>query len=613
MYRNILYISILTTALLTTGLALQAQEQSTDAVYTSQLREYTLNNDGSWDYHYSHKLRLLTHFAFHSLYGEDFIVYNPQFQKLKINRSVTTMADGTVVPGPQNAFNELLPSFAANAPAFNHLREMAVTHTGLECGSVIDFDYSIRSSRDYSPGMSGNEALWMNSPVEQSTFIIHVPKGATLNYKTYNLEQQPLITKEAGGTTYTWKLTNLPAATHEDFRAREQQNRPRIVFSTTSNFRKQLQGFLSQPAFTLTADPALAAYVSEITSGGDKSLALALRIQDRVANDFNYFPVPLATTGYRLRTVSEVFSSNGGNEPEKAILLATILKTAGIPAVPVAVMPARFYDSRSSNLLQAEKFLVKVSVDGADPVYLSPLANDQYDQRLTLSGKKIIILSPGKGIDMEEVAQEPNDGEITANLNLDEKMILDGKVSVALSGRLNPWLKLIQDSSYSNRLIPGLAEGAEIKSARIGRMDRNKITCEYTLNQPEKVKVVSQHYFLKIPAISTGIESWHCTELISERTEPLELPYPLNESYRFTITLPAGYELITAESRVNIHKPFGSITIEISQEGRTLLVNRSISIGRTWITPAEYAEFKDFINTWNNKKYRETVLRIGPK
>jgi hypothetical protein len=80
---------------------------------------------------------------------------------------------------------------------------------------------------------------------------------------------------------------------------------------------------------------------------------------------------------------------------------------------------------------------VKVSVDGADPVYLSPLANDQYDQRLTFRERKSSSVA-GKGIDMEEVAQEPNDGEITANLNLDEKMILDGKVSVALSGRLNP-------------------------------------------------------------------------------------------------------------------------------------------------------------------------------
>ena len=99
-----------------------AQEAKSDAVYKEQTKEFTLNGDGSISYHYSHKLLINTYFAFHNLYGEDFIVYDPAFQKLKINRSVTTMADGKQVPSPENAYNELLPGFATNVPAWNRLR-----------------------------------------------------------------------------------------------------------------------------------------------------------------------------------------------------------------------------------------------------------------------------------------------------------------------------------------------------------------------------------------------------------------------------------------------------------------------------------------------------------
>jgi len=107
------------TLILFAGLTTLAQEVKSDAVYQEQTKEYTLNKDGSWTYHYSHKLLINTYLAFHSLYGEDFIVYDPAFQKLKINRSITTMANGKQVPSPDNALNELLPGFAANVPAWN--------------------------------------------------------------------------------------------------------------------------------------------------------------------------------------------------------------------------------------------------------------------------------------------------------------------------------------------------------------------------------------------------------------------------------------------------------------------------------------------------------------
>ena len=46
------------------------------------------------------------------------------------------MADGKKVKAPENAINEILPAFAAGAPAFNSLREMVITHTALERGAT---------------------------------------------------------------------------------------------------------------------------------------------------------------------------------------------------------------------------------------------------------------------------------------------------------------------------------------------------------------------------------------------------------------------------------------------------------------------------------------------
>src|SRR6056297_1598782 len=100
-----------------------------DALYKKIIKTYTLNEDGSVDYQYQHELDLYSYYAFNRLYGETFIVYNPDYQTLKIDTSYTTMADGKIVQSPENAYNEVLPRMASGAPPYSHLREMVVTHT----------------------------------------------------------------------------------------------------------------------------------------------------------------------------------------------------------------------------------------------------------------------------------------------------------------------------------------------------------------------------------------------------------------------------------------------------------------------------------------------------
>lgn len=118
---------------------LSAQE----AEFVKLSKYYTLHEDGSQEFRCAKELTLFTHTAMNSTYGETFIVYNPDFQKLKIHTCYTKQKDGTIIQAPENAFVEVLPRFAADAPAFNQLKEMVVVHTGLDIGSTIYLDYSI--------------------------------------------------------------------------------------------------------------------------------------------------------------------------------------------------------------------------------------------------------------------------------------------------------------------------------------------------------------------------------------------------------------------------------------------------------------------------------------
>ena len=110
--------------------------QKTEGEFIALREKYSFGADGSVVYKQHKELKVNTFYSIHNLYGETFIIYNPEFQTLTVDACHTTQVDGTVIPLPPNALNEVLPSAAADAPAYNHLKEMVVTHTGLEPGAV---------------------------------------------------------------------------------------------------------------------------------------------------------------------------------------------------------------------------------------------------------------------------------------------------------------------------------------------------------------------------------------------------------------------------------------------------------------------------------------------
>ena len=116
-----------------------------EAEFRKLAETWTLHQDGSQEYRYYKELTLFTHTAMNSTYGQTFITYNPDFQELKIHSAYVKQKDGTTIQTPDNAFVEVLPAGAADAPAYNRLKAMVIVHTGLELGATIYLDYSVIS------------------------------------------------------------------------------------------------------------------------------------------------------------------------------------------------------------------------------------------------------------------------------------------------------------------------------------------------------------------------------------------------------------------------------------------------------------------------------------
>lgn len=149
-----------------------SQAQQPDAVYKLLRYEWTLNADGSSDYHYRHEVQILRNRSLvaYADKGETFVVYNPDLETVTVNEVYTRRPDGSRVEMPQNAFIYQLPSECADCGRFNHMRELAMVHTGMEIGCVIVVDYTVH--RQYNM-LYESIPLRRECPVEKLEVVVN--------------------------------------------------------------------------------------------------------------------------------------------------------------------------------------------------------------------------------------------------------------------------------------------------------------------------------------------------------------------------------------------------------------------------------------------------------
>lgn len=581
--------------------------QKSDAEFQKIVKEYNLNEDGSVDYHYTKSLKLLSHFAFHRLYGETFIVYNTDFQDLKINSSYTIMADGKKIVTPNNAFNEVLPSFANNSPAYNHIREMVVTHTGLQVGATINLDYTINTEGGFYPLLMGNEILQESSPVKELIIKVIIPENKTLNYSVLNIEGEPLINNKNGKKTFIWTFNSLAASSKDSYQDNYLSSSPRLIFST-KNVQEAFAEFDSQQAFNYTSNEGMTKVVGDIQKVEKDDLSLVLELQKTVSQNLVNLNIPLEHTGFKCRNSIDTWNSNQGTKLEKAILLTSLLRNAGIKAQVVAVTPISFYNKDIGNLMTIKDFKVKVQLKKLGDIYLSSNKTDSQNQKYKL-GEDVLISLNNTLSKPEVIFNKVVKGEISVEgmFDLQNDKLL-GNMSVELKNSSNPYFKFYNDSSSVISTIKDISK-KDIKTFDIEKFTQDKSKFSISIEKENPTVVQGDYHRFKLPFASNGVESWNMNILTQERTSPLEIPQLINENYEYKIVLPPGSKLLNKPISSTLTNDFGSIKISIKQNNNEVIIIREIRFNKTSISISEYPKFKGMMDLWNNDKYRFLIYK----
>jgi len=297
--------------------------QDPDAVYKLLRQEWTVNADGTSDYHYRHEVQILRNRALtaYADKGETFVVYNPDIEELTVNEVYTVQKDGTRVEMPQNAFVYQLPSQCTDCGRFNHLRELAMIHTGMELGCTIVVDYTIH--RHYSL-VSQTLALVKECPVERWEINVRVPEGQELNAQLTQPEGgsfSPIV--ESTATSYALKAYNMPQSYVDAYLPAANRMYPMLHF------------YNGVPEFTPAFDRQGLAEANSVANkliDGDDMREHIAAIQGFVVDNIHLADIDPAMLGYVHSTAAEVWRTGCGTATDKAVLLASMLNQVGYTA-----------------------------------------------------------------------------------------------------------------------------------------------------------------------------------------------------------------------------------------------------------------------------------------
>ncbi|SCH53688.1 Domain of Uncharacterised Function with PDB structure [uncultured Bacteroides sp.] len=526
-------------------LAVLPAKAASEAEFRKLSKTYTLRADGSQEVRVQKELTLFTHAAMNSLYGETFIVYDPDFQKLEIHESYTRQKDGTVIQTPANALVEVLPSAAANAPAYNRLKEMVVVHTGLELGATIVLDYSIVSKAGYLPELDVCCPVKELSPIKEYTFRLNVPAGKAVHYELLNASAKPVITQGSGMKTFTWTLKDVKPRPYAYPSARGAMGQvqavssgmmPVFIASTWARYDEALKSLKAQ--FQPGSRSVIEAKVAELTrgiEGNPQAIRNAIAGYMTELYQLGRCGVSLQEAGYRLRPASEVIRSAYGTQAELVNLDVTLQQAAGLEAeVAVCALRPSTKDNQGlsglvSVVAQSKLMPEKVALTGTEEACLQPF--------LTVTNLE------GKPLTMEAYLSA-KDMQQTDTLKVDETQLQQP------------------------------AEGWGI----------------VTLPDPTPVRTLYTY------APNTTIP------------ESILLPRTMNCTLETHVCLPEGMK-VTPRADMEVSNACGKVTFSYQPTKDGVKVTRSLRISRQLQTPSNYKELYALLAEWRDANNHTLVVK----
>lgn len=555
-------------------------------------------------------------------FSEALIDYDSTYEKVELQYARTIRPDGSVADVGASRLRDV--SKYMNFPLYSNARLFIISFPEIAVGSVIEYRVKVYGNQLINKkDFVLDYPLQVSEPVLAANFTVSVPRQRPLHIKVINDEYNdfaavtvPQKEQKEDRLIYKWQFKNIPQIIPEAEMPTGARVNPTILLSTFGQWQEVYDWWRDLAKDRLRPNQAITDKVNELTRGKASLRDKARAIYEFCAKEVRYVAVEYGQAGYQPHFADDIFANKYGDCKDKAVLLVTMMRQAGVPACLVLIPTNDNY-----NLLPDfpsalfDHAIAMVRLDGSD-IFVDPTAQTcAFGDLPTMDqGRRVLVFEDNGFKIIETPAFEAEHNFVKQELNIrvnPDESILARKV-IRSAGFYDQaqryWLLYTQPELIKQALkekMQDISIGAQLKDYAIENLDDldKPVVLRYDFSGPEYWTAAGP---LRILPQLSGMDATLVAK--DARRYPIDFEALDSKETIFTIAIPDNFVIKYIPADIEVSNKWIKFTLTYRQDKNKIIFRQvRVSKEREVLSP-DYVVFKEFFESLAKRTKQNIIL-----
>ncbi len=555
-------------------------------------------------------------------FSETHIDYDSTFEKVQLEYARTIKPDGKVLEVGSRHIRDV--SKYLNFPLYSNVHVTIISFPEIAEGCAIEYKLKIYNNRLINKkDLVLAYTTQSREPILEAHFHVSVPKDNPLHikilndrYNDFGAALTPEIKEEEGFLKYLWQFKDIPQIIPESDMPPAAEINPVILISTFDNWQEIFDWWWELARDKIEADGAIKRKVKELIQDKSSDEEKIRAIYNFCAQKIRYVAVEYGEAGYEPHSSSDIFKNKYGDCKDKAMLLVTMLREAGVSAWPVLIATKDYYNlNEDFPSVLFNHCIAAVSLQDKE-YFVDPTAQTCPFMDLPVEDQaRKFLLFKEDGYEIKETVLFPATHNlvrqvISLKVNPDETIA--AKKSIFTFGFYDQgqryWLLYTQPELIQQVLKAKIQEvsiGATLDQYTIENLDdlNKPIVLKYDFWGPEFFTVAGPLRLLpQLGSVDTSIVARE------KRRYPIDFGFLESSETVSVIEIPDNFTIKYMPANVTEDSPWLKIFVEYIRHDHKIEVRQRTEAQKGEVSQEEYADFKRFVEDVAKKTKQRIVL-----
>jgi tetratricopeptide (TPR) repeat protein len=487
---------------------------------------------------------------------------------------------------------------------YTSTRVYTVRMPRLSAGDVVEIRYrleDISAHNAFADYFGDVNYLQSRDPISRAEYILLTPKSRALYFNTPSIPVQKTVEEKGDQRIFKFLATDVPGVEPEPNQPPYSEFLGHVHVSTYKSWEDVGRWYWGLVKDQFNADAEVRRRVAEITKGLTDERAKVKAIYDFVVQKTRYVALEFGIHGFKPYSCPQIFARGFGDCKDKATLIVTMLKEAGIPATIVIVrtgMKGLFEESPASLAPFDHAIAYVPSLD----LYLDGTAEYTGSTELPSMDRGAMAMQVNEGnaklVHLPDAPAKDSSAtrKIEATVAADGSAQIDWRAEI-LGYAASSWrVRYHAEASRKQRLQEDL--GSDLPSVALDKIETGKlddVEAPVSVRAHGKVPILTRNEDGAL-SLTAGPREHLVREFAPQSSRKLDIRLgPRNVSTtEWTLHLPAGAKVTSTPKPTKVTSAFGSVEVTAESTNNTVKVTTTITMDKSRILASEYASFRKF-------------------